>query len=128
MPVNQTFHIKVLKRLIDAVRHKRRELWRDHSLILHHGNVLTHFLLQELQFLAGKGISTDHLQNSPNLTPADFLLFPKQKSRLKGKHSLDVEDIISGIKMLTHTLVQDFKNCFEQWPKHWEHCKVREED
>jgi hypothetical protein len=19
--------------------------------------------------------------------------------------------------------VQDFKNCFEQWLKHWEHCK-----
>jgi hypothetical protein len=22
--------------------------------------------------------------------------------------------------MLTDILVQDFENCFEQWPKHWE--------
>jgi hypothetical protein len=120
--------MKVLKRVIDAVRHKLRELWRDRSLILHHGNVPRYFLLQKLQFLAGKGISMDHLYNSPYLAPANFLLFPKQKSRLKGKHFLDVEDTKSGIKILTHILVQDFKNCFEQWPKHWAHCKEREED
>jgi hypothetical protein len=42
--VNQTFYV-VLKRLNDAVRHKRGELWRDRSLILHHDNVPAHSLL-----------------------------------------------------------------------------------
>jgi hypothetical protein len=34
--VNWTFHVEVLKRLIDAVRGKREELWRNCSLILLH--------------------------------------------------------------------------------------------
>jgi hypothetical protein len=43
--VNQTFYVEVLKRLIDALRHKLGELWRDRSLILHHVNALAHFSL-----------------------------------------------------------------------------------
>jgi hypothetical protein len=31
-------------------------------------------------------------------------------------------------KNLTDISVQDFKNCFKQWLKHWEHCKEFEED
>jgi hypothetical protein len=40
--IKQAFYMEVLKRLIDAMRHKRGELWGDHSLILHHNNVLAH--------------------------------------------------------------------------------------
>jgi hypothetical protein len=77
------------------------------------------------QFLAGICISTmNHLPYSPNLAPADFWLFPKLKSALKGKHFLDVEDIRSFVrKKKIGNYGQDFKNCFEQWPKHWEHCE-----
>jgi hypothetical protein len=51
------------------------------------------------QFLAGKGISTmDHPPYSPELTPADFWLFPKLKSVLKEKRSSDVEGIKSSAK------------------------------
>jgi hypothetical protein len=49
--------MKVLKRLIDAMRLKQGELWRDRSLILHHNNALALSSLQVSQFLAGKGIS-----------------------------------------------------------------------
>jgi hypothetical protein len=41
--VNQTFCLEVLKRLIDAVRHKRGELWRDR--LFHHDSMLAHSLL-----------------------------------------------------------------------------------
>jgi histone-lysine N-methyltransferase SETMAR len=83
------FYMEVLKRLIDTVRCKRRELWRDHSLLLHH-NVLTQSSLQALKFLAGKGISTmDYPPYYPDLAPADFWLFPEQNNVLNGKHFLD---------------------------------------
>jgi hypothetical protein len=39
--VNQTLYVQVLKRLSDAVRRKRGELWRDNSLFLHHDNAAT---------------------------------------------------------------------------------------
>jgi hypothetical protein len=47
-----------------------------------------------LQFLAGKGIpAMDHPAFSPDLTPADFWLFPEIKSVLKGKLFSNDEDI-----------------------------------
>jgi hypothetical protein len=55
--VNQTFYVEVLKRLIDAVRRKGGELWRDRSLILHHENTSAHSSLR----VAGKGISAHGL-------------------------------------------------------------------
>jgi hypothetical protein len=64
-----------------------------------------------------------------DLAPADFWLFPKLKSVLKGERFLGVGDIKSSVKkMLTDIPVQDLKKCFEQWPKHWEHCKELEGD
>jgi hypothetical protein len=42
---------------------------------------------------------------------------------------LDVEAIKSSVKKcLTDIPVNDFKNCFKQWPKHREHCKELEGD
>jgi hypothetical protein len=88
--VNETFYVDVLKRLIDAVRHKLGELWRGHSLIPHHDNMPAHSLLQMSQLL--------------DLGPADLRLFPKLKILLKGKHISDIEDIKSYIKKL-HTFL-----------------------
>jgi hypothetical protein len=66
----------------------------------------------------------DHLLHSPDIAPGNFWLFPKLKSVLKGKCFSDVMDIKSSVKkILTDLQLQDFKNCFEQWPKHWKHCK-----
>jgi hypothetical protein len=54
---NQTFYMEMLKRLIDALRHKQGELWRDYPLILHHDIMKAHSSLRVSQFLAGKVIS-----------------------------------------------------------------------
>jgi histone-lysine N-methyltransferase SETMAR len=79
--VNQTFY---MKRLIDAVKCKRGELWRDHSLFLHHNKSLAHSSLQVSQFLAGKGISAmDHPPYSPDLAPSDFRLHTERKVFLR---------------------------------------------
>jgi hypothetical protein len=42
--------------------------------------------------------SMDHPPYSPNLTPADFWLFPEHKSILKGKRFSEVEAIKSSVK------------------------------
>jgi hypothetical protein len=58
------------------------------------------------QFLAGNGISAmDHLSYSPDLTPANFWLFPKLKSMLKVKHFSDVEDTKSSAKNILQTFM-----------------------
>jgi hypothetical protein len=40
----------------------------------------------------------DHLLYSAEFDPADFWLFPKLKSVLKGKHFSDTEEIKSSVK------------------------------
>jgi hypothetical protein len=71
----------------------------------------------------------DHPPHSHDLAPTDFWLFPKLKSLLKGKRSSDAENIKSPVKKkLTDIPVKDFKNCFKQWPKRWEHRKELEGD
>jgi hypothetical protein len=66
------------------------------------------------QFLVGNAISAiDHLLNSPDLTPADFWLFPELRKVLKGSLS-DFDDMNSSVtKILIDIPVQGFRNCFE---------------
>jgi hypothetical protein len=52
--VNETFCVEVLRRLIDAVRSKRGELWRGRSLILHHDNAPVCSSRRVSQFLSRK--------------------------------------------------------------------------
>jgi hypothetical protein len=63
------------------------------------------------------------------LSPADFWLLPKLKNVLKRKRFSDAEDIKSRVKkILTDIPLKDFENCFQQWPKRWEHSKELEGD
>jgi histone-lysine N-methyltransferase SETMAR len=83
--VNQAFYMEVLKKLIDGVRHKQGELWRDCSLIFYHDNAMARFTSSVAVF-SRKGISTaDHAPYSPDLAPPDFWLFPELNTVLKGK-------------------------------------------
>jgi hypothetical protein len=66
---------------------------------------------------------------TPLINPADFWLFPKLRSVLKGKRFSGVDIKLSvKEKMLTDIPVQYIKNCFEQLPKCREHCKEVEGD
>jgi histone-lysine N-methyltransferase SETMAR len=126
--VDHAFYVEVLKRLFDAVRRKRGELWRDRALILHHYNAPEYSSLRVSQILAGKGISAmDHPPYSPDLAPADFLLFPKLKECFS-----KVEDTKSSAKeILTDIPVQDFKNSFnngrssENTVKNWREISLK---
>jgi hypothetical protein len=66
--VNQTFYVLVFKRLIDAVRRKRGQLWRNHLLILGYDKAPANYSLRVLQFSAGKVVSA--MDHTPY--PSDF--------------------------------------------------------
>ena len=55
--VNQTYYIKVLKRLRDAIRWKRTELWRSGDWFCHHDNTPAHSALRTHEFLAKHSIT-----------------------------------------------------------------------
>jgi len=84
--VNKEFHQNVLKHLREAVRRKRPEAWTNNTWMLHHDNAPAHTSLLIREFLT-KHETTVVLQPpySPDLAPADFFLFLKLKSSLKGR-------------------------------------------
>ena len=56
---------------------------------------------------------------SPDVAPADFFLFPKWKSSLKGRRFQTVEEI-------EENSIRDLgavpQNTFQKWKKRWERC------
>jgi transposase len=60
---------------------------------------------------------------SPDLAPADFFLFPKLKSSLKGHRFQTVEKIEENSIQDLRAIVQNtFQDAFQNWKKRWERC------
>ena len=76
------------------------------------------------EFLANKQITVlERPAYSPDLVPSDFFLFPKIKEKLKGKHFDGTDDIRSNTMTALKVITQNqFKNCFEEWTRHWHWC------
>ncbi|UYV75236.1 CLCN3 [Cordylochernes scorpioides] len=53
-------YLGVLRRLREAIRQKRPELWRSKSWILHHDNAPAHTALKILKFLQDHSTSVFH--------------------------------------------------------------------
>ena len=71
--VNQHFYKKVLTRIVNKIRQKRRASWAGKTWILHHDNAPAHTALSVKQFLVSKEITTlHHPAYSPDLAPCDF--------------------------------------------------------
>jgi len=62
-----------------------------------------------------------HPPYSPNLAPADFFLFPKFKTTLKGRCFQTTEEIQeNSIRKLRAITESAFQEAFQQWKKCWE--------
>jgi len=84
--VNKEFYLKVMKGLREVVRRKRPEAWTNKTWMLHLDNAPPHASLLIREFLAKQEtIVVPQPPYSPYLAPADFFLFPKLKSTLKGR-------------------------------------------
>ena len=76
------------------------------------------------EFLATKQITVlEHPAYSPDLASNDFLLFPKIKEILKGKHFDYIDDIRSNTMVALKAIPQNqFQNYFEGWTRRWHRC------
>jgi len=93
--------------------------------MLHHDNAPCHMVIFVIKFLAKKGIPVvSQPPYSPDLSPCTFfLLFPKLKFYLKGRHFGMVENIEKAITdQLKVIPVSDFQRCYEEWEQHLRRC------
>ncbi|UYV77190.1 hypothetical protein LAZ67_15000063 [Cordylochernes scorpioides] len=73
-------YLGVLRRLREAIRQKRPELWRSKSWILYHDNAPAHTAFKISKFLQDHSTSVfPQPPYSPDLAPCDFFLFGKLK-------------------------------------------------
>ena len=64
---------------------------------------------------------------SPDLAPADFLLFPTQKTKLKGKRSATIEEVKENSKQELLAISKSaIQKCFDYWKKCWHKCIISE--
>ena len=122
--VTKEYYLEVLRRLRDAVRRKRPDMWATGNWKLHHDNAPAHASHLIQNFLAKHGIEqVQHPPYSPDLSPPDFFLFPKLKSHLKGRRFDDVEDIKANTTTELHNIsLEEFGRCFDKWQQRWEKC------
>ena len=122
--VNKQLYQEVLARLRDAVCRKKPQLWEIQTRMLHNDNAPAHASLLIRSYLAKHQISfVPHPPYSPDLAPADFFLFPKLKTNLKGHSFQTIEEIQeNAIRELRAIKESAFQETFQQWKKHWERC------
>ncbi|UYV74927.1 SEC23A, partial [Cordylochernes scorpioides] len=112
-------YLGVLRRLREAIRKKRQELWRSKLWILHHDNASAHTALKISKFLQDHSTSVfPQPPYSPDLAPCDFFLFGKLKKKLKGRKFQSIEEIkVESKKAMKAIPKTDYQGCFADWKK-----------
>ena len=128
--VNKEYYLEVMRRLREAIREKRPELWKNNSWILHHDNAPANSSLLVRDFLAKTNTTVMHQRPySPDLGPSDFFLFPKLKKPMKGHRFSTIEEIkTASPKELKAIPQNDYQKCFDDWKKRWHKCIISNGD
>jgi hypothetical protein len=85
-----------------------------------------HTALSAQRFLVAKNMAVvPHPPYSPNLAPCDFFLFPRMKSKLKGRRFQDVTEIQKQSLTVLYAIPE---SQFQRWQKRWTHCINSEGD
>ncbi|PNF37233.1 hypothetical protein B7P43_G00377 [Cryptotermes secundus] len=123
-------NVLVQRRLREAIRKKRPDLWKNNSWLLHHDNAPAHTSLLVREFLAKNNtVTMPQPPYSPDMAPCDFFLFPKIKRTLKGRRFTSIDDIKSAsLKELKAIPKIEFEKCFDDWKKRWCKCIISNGD
>jgi hypothetical protein len=122
--------VEMLPRLVQRIRRVRPQFQERGSWLLLHDNTRPHTAVSTKQFLANQGIP--ELNNPtfyPDLSPPDLFVFPKIKSRLKGRKFEDTEDIRRNVtKELLALHANEFHKCFQQFYERAQKCVTSQRD
>ena len=128
--INNEYYLEVLRRLHDAVQHKRPDLWAAGTWQLHRDNAPAHSSQLIQTFLAKHNIPVvRQAPYSPDMAPCDYWLFPHLKMQLKGTRFESQDDIIQNMMAKLYSIRKEaFQKCFEQWQNCWEKCVLSQAD
>ncbi len=112
--------IRAVREFIEADRHVTIRDIAEAGWLLHMDNCSSHMAKITKEFIAAKSIRLiNHPPYSPNLAPADFVLFPKAKKNIAGIPIIG-NTVKKGWEGVCHRLsTDDFINIFNKWGDHW---------
>ena len=98
--------------------------------MLLHDNAPAHSAIRVRQFLAQRMVVVlDHPPYSPDLTPADFFLFPRVKAAIKGVCFAHVSAIKNRVTAVLRLIPQEaFVYCFWKLHERCQTCVVADGD
>ena len=106
--VTGNFYLSVLERLWKRIRRVRPEYSAPGSWFLLHDNAPVHRAVAVQEFLARKQVCVlHHPHYSLDLTPCDYVLFPKLKLPLKGRLFEDGQDIQAAVTSSLQAIPQE---------------------
>jgi len=113
-----------MRRLREAVRQKRKDLWANNSWILHHDNAPSHSAIIIREFLTKNETNiVQQPSNSSDMAPCDFFLFDRVKKSLRGTRFNSRKEIMEKSKTALMAILTDNRvPCFESWIKRWHKC------
>jgi hypothetical protein len=90
--VNQEFYISIVRRIREALRHRRPDLWASGQWTLLHDNARPHTAVSVNRFLAKHNTTVlQHPLYYPNLSPRELFLFPQLKKTPKGRRHENIK-------------------------------------
>ena len=117
----RTLYLEIKRRLLEAIRQKHTEWWKNQLWIMHTTMVVREF------FTKNKTVIMPQLPNSTDLAPAGFFLFPKLKAPTKGMRLAMIEKVKEESKQKLLAIPNnEFQKCFEDWKKCWYKCIISE--
>jgi len=94
------------------------------GILLHHDNASSHTAARTIEFLSSSGVQLlPHPPYSPDLSPCDYFLFPKLKSKLKGIRFESPECAVHAFECLILSVHQSkWHNCYTDWFRRMQLC------
>ena len=105
--INTVHYEGVIEMLLNRIRHVRPGMCESGDRFLLHDNAPSHNATIVKQFLAQRKVTVlDRPPYSPDLAPADYFLFPKVKSHLKGRLFDSISDIQKAVTSTLNTIAK----------------------
>ncbi len=115
MGVNGLFYASFMRRLREAIRRKRPNVWRRNSFWLHHDGASAHRSDPVMNFLNATGTKIlPHPPYSPDLAPSDFFLFNRIKAKMRGLCFATLEELRNKVDFEIRQIAQfEFQHVME---------------
>ena len=111
--MNSKYYLEVFKGLWGKILRVYPHYTEAESWPLLHDNAPAHKALIIRKFLASKNIVVlNHLSYSPDIAFCDYFLYPKFKSKLKGRLFDDIKFIQKASTAAFDMVMKEFSRCF----------------